>query len=107
MPCNRDIQELILNKSHLKADYDEARYEVILRHFVIWSNLESALENGSIVDYDASHILSFPDEEVRKHHLACDQLLDERDELLKRMQTVAWTAYRSRYHRNGKKGEPT
>ena len=105
MPCNRDIQELLLNKSHLKVEHDIARYEVILRHFVIWSSLESALEDGTIEDYDAGHVLSFPVEDVDRHYEAAERLIHDRDELLRRMQTVAWRAYRERDHHRIEKGD--
>jgi hypothetical protein len=81
LPINADLHDIILNKMHWRDPRDKTDYKFILQHFLLWKTFENAKENKVIRNYEASHILSFPFEEVEKQRKMCVQLLEERENL--------------------------
>lgn len=81
LPINDEIKSIILNKLHWKHPDDPTNYEDIVQHFVLWQAFESAKAEGEIADYEASHMLTFPSEEVEKQKDMCEKLFSEREQM--------------------------
>lgn len=96
LPVNNDIGEIILNKIHWKHQTDTTNYEAIVQHFLLWQVFEDAKATGEIKDYEASHILTFPAEEVNKQRDMCDWLLNERERIRQEIKEFRKTLFKKR-----------
>ncbi len=81
LPVNRDIEKILLSSIHLRHPDDDADYQKILSHFIVWRVFEEAAEDNLISSYDGSSFLKFPAEQAEKVHSITDRLIQERDAL--------------------------
>jgi hypothetical protein len=79
LPVNEDLKDIILNNVHWKHRDDQTDYHFVLLHFTVWRVFEEAVVSGEIDFYEASEILSFPEEEAEKQRKMCARLLEERE----------------------------
>jgi len=96
IPINEEIKNIVLNKLHWKHPDDDTNYEYIVQHFMLWQALESAKTEGDIADYEASHVLTFPSEEVKKQQEMCKWLLNERERIHKHLREFKSTKNKRR-----------
>lgn len=80
-PLNKEAENILLSKTHLKHANDKTDYEAMLLHYVQWSALEDAVIAGEILSYNGKEFLPFPIEEADKQRIACKDIIEKRDEL--------------------------
>jgi hypothetical protein len=81
MPLNKEIEQILLEKQHLRHPDDDTDYRSILRHLILWTALEKAAIDGEIEKYELEGMLKFPAEETERQHRMSQRLIDERTQL--------------------------
>lgn len=87
IPFNKEIEKIILDNLHLKNTLDKTNYDSIVLHYRIWNAFEESKNEKIIDDYEASDLLSFPFEEVENCKRMCEDLINKRNELRKKILT--------------------
>jgi|GEM_PF-3096230 len=84
-PLNKEAEDILLTKTHLKHDEDKTDYNKLLLHFLKWRAFEEAVIDNDIESYNGASFLPFPSEETINQRNATEFILTKRDEIRSRI----------------------